>query len=288
MKKLLITVALLAAIPAFAANLGDTAADLQIATWVKGDAVKLEKGKVYVVEFWATWCPPCRKSIPHLTELQKKFKDVTFVGVTDETLEEVKPFVDKQGPEMDYVVAIDNASKTNEGYMAAYGQGGIPTAFIVNKDLQVAWVGHPMVGLDEALAKVVDGSYDVKAAEAERALVKEFEEIAQAGDAAKLHTFAQTAIDKKLSNMMILYQLTYMLFGQENPALENKELALKTAKSAFDIDKGTDPYIIALYAQALQLNGDKAGATEQFKSAIAKAEDPDLKKALEAELAKIQ
>ena len=38
---------------------------------------------IMVVEFWATWCGPCRTSIPHLIELQKKFKDVMFVGISD-------------------------------------------------------------------------------------------------------------------------------------------------------------------------------------------------------------
>ena len=61
----------------FAADLGDEAKPLQISKWVKGKKVNLAKGKgkkVYVVEFWATWCPPCRTTIPHLTELQKKYK----------------------------------------------------------------------------------------------------------------------------------------------------------------------------------------------------------------------
>jgi len=69
-------------------NLVRVAAALKISDWVKGKPVDLAAGKgkqVYVIEFWATWCGPCRTSIPHLTELQKKFKDkgVTFVGVSD-------------------------------------------------------------------------------------------------------------------------------------------------------------------------------------------------------------
>src|SRR6188474_2891254 len=82
-----------------AAELGETAAPLEISEWVKGDAIDLAtaKGKkVLVVEFWATWCGPCRTSIPHLTEMQKKFekRGVVFVGVSDETSAKVKPFVE--------------------------------------------------------------------------------------------------------------------------------------------------------------------------------------------------
>ena len=88
-KTIIIAWALAFATSIFAADLGDEAKALKISDWVKGDAVDLAKGKgekIYVVEFWATWCPPCLTTIPHLTELQKKFKDqgVVVIGVSGE------------------------------------------------------------------------------------------------------------------------------------------------------------------------------------------------------------
>lgn len=152
---------------------GDPAPSLSVSKWVKGTPVKaFEKGKLYVVEFWATWCGPCKVSIPHLTELQKKYKDkVQFVGVSiwESKREDVEPFVAQMGSKMDYTVAIDEvpASDPNgtEGAMAkswmqAAGQNGIPSAFIVNGDGKVAWIGHPME-MDGPLAKVVDGTWDI-------------------------------------------------------------------------------------------------------------------------------
>src|SRR5262245_48165741 len=66
-------------------TIGDKAPALAIEKWVKGTPVEsFQNGKVYVVEFWATWCSPCVAGMPHLTELQKKFKakGVTVIGCT--------------------------------------------------------------------------------------------------------------------------------------------------------------------------------------------------------------
>lgn len=161
-------------------NVGDKAPKLEVKEFVKGDAVKdLAKGKVHVVEFWATWCGPCIATIPHLTELQKKHGDVTVIGVSvfEREPERVKPFVEKMGEKMNYRVAMDavpEGKKADHGAMAknwmdAAGQSGIPAAFVVNRDGVIAWIGHP-AELDKPLADVVANKWDVKA---EIARVKE-------------------------------------------------------------------------------------------------------------------
>src|SRR5262249_55752858 len=64
-------------------GIGDPAPKLEVKSFVKGEPVKeFEPGKNYVVEFWATWCGPCKATIPHLTELQKKHPEVAFIGVS--------------------------------------------------------------------------------------------------------------------------------------------------------------------------------------------------------------
>lgn len=105
------------------------------------------KGKVVVVEFWATWCPPCRKSIPHLVELQKKHKDagLVIVSLTNEPKETVEPFAKEYG--MSYAIGYGSTSAS------AYGVSGIPAAFVVGPDGKIIWAGHPM---DEEFEKAIE------------------------------------------------------------------------------------------------------------------------------------
>jgi thiol-disulfide isomerase/thioredoxin len=160
--------------------MGDAAPALQVQEFVKGEPVKqFEKGKIYVVEFWATWCAPCRESIPHLTKLQQENKGVTFIGVSiDEETGLVKPFVDKMGDKMDYRVAIDSRDGGNarmaQAWLEASGQEGIPAAFVVDGDGRVAWLGHPG-DLEQPLVQIVAGKWDLvaKAAEYKKAKAQE-------------------------------------------------------------------------------------------------------------------
>lgn len=142
-------------------------------TWIQGAPVeKFEKGRVYVVEFWATWCGPCIESIPHINELAQKYKDkVTVIGVSvfengEDIDGQVRAFVKRMGQNMGYTVLTDTAENTMaETWMMAALQQGIPTAFIVDGQGQIAWVGHPME-MDQPLADVVSGTHDVAAARA--------------------------------------------------------------------------------------------------------------------------
>lgn len=168
MKKLIVTLAsaLLCSTVLQAIELGDAAPPLDIKEWVKGSPVDIAAGKgktIYVVEFWATWCGPCITSIPHLTEMQKEFKDkgVVFVGLSDEKSEVVKKFVTKMGDKMDYTVAVDGGN-TYTSYMGGFGVNGIPHAFILDKEGRIVWHGHPMDGLDKVLHEVVEGTFDLK------------------------------------------------------------------------------------------------------------------------------
>lgn len=110
------------------------------------------EGKPLLLEFWATWCPPCRTSIPHLNEIHAKFKDrgLLVVGVTDEPNAVIRKF-QKDVP-MDYAVATDTGGRLNE----KMGVSGIPQAFLVNKSGKIVWEGHPMKLRDEEIEKILE------------------------------------------------------------------------------------------------------------------------------------
>lgn len=109
-------------------------------------------GKPLLVEFWATWCPPCRTSIPHLNQIYAKYKarGLQIVGITDENEATVKKF-QKQIP-MDYSVAINTPGSIYE----QFGVQAIPTAFLVDKSGKIVWTGHPMDLSEGEIQSVLD------------------------------------------------------------------------------------------------------------------------------------
>ncbi len=150
-------------------TIGDVAPTVEIAHFLKGEPVtEFETGNVYVLEFWATWCGPCKASIPHISKLQAEFKDydVTIIGVSDEKLQTVVKFLSKADSEdvlwtdkIQYTLATDPDKTTHKAYMRPAGQQGIPTAFVIGKDSRIEWIGSP-VELDEVLGQVVRDEWD--------------------------------------------------------------------------------------------------------------------------------
>ena len=135
-------------------NGAQAATEIQAAYWLNTDPLSLEglRGKIVVLEFWATWCPPCRTTIPHLAEMYNAYKDkgVALVSLTNEPRETVEPFVEK----MDMPYPVGGGSPSGR----AYGVRGIPHAFIVSPAGKVVWEGHPMGGLAEALEKQLEAT----------------------------------------------------------------------------------------------------------------------------------
>ena len=156
--------ALVTALPEVTLKVGDPAPALKATKWLQGTEVKsFDKGHVYVVEFWATWCGPCIVMMPHMSDLQQEFKGkatlISFTTIDKQNpAEKVAAFVEKRGPKLKYSFAASDTPETNDAWMMASGQSGIPCCFVVDKDTKIAFIGHPMF-LDVVLPKVVAGTW---------------------------------------------------------------------------------------------------------------------------------
>ena len=148
--------------------IGSKAPPIDIEHWLNKDPVeKFEAGKVYVIEFWATWCGPCVASMPHLAELQEEHgNDLVVIGVSDEDPDTIDEFLEREkdgktfGEITDsYWLTTDPDGSVERDYMTASDSRGIPTAFIVGKTGEIEWIGHPC-NMREPIAKIIDGSWN--------------------------------------------------------------------------------------------------------------------------------
>ncbi|HWR17806.1 MAG TPA: TlpA disulfide reductase family protein [Terriglobales bacterium] len=107
------------------ANLDFTLTDLEGKTW----SLKALKGKVVVVNFWATWCPPCNKELPDMQALYEQHKDkgLVVLAITDEDRAKIVPFVEKR--KLTYPILLDNGRKVNDAFQI----DGIPKTFVYDR-----------------------------------------------------------------------------------------------------------------------------------------------------------
>jgi thiol-disulfide isomerase/thioredoxin len=171
-----------------APQVGDKPPAIKVAKWMTQappampGAAGADK-HTFVVEFWATWCGPCIKSIPHLADLHRKHgKDgLVILGISNEDVETVDKFMKKKRPgggtiDMPYSVGIDEDMATNGKWME--GIDGIPHAFIVNKAGDIVWSGHPLdPAFDSALEQTLAGKLDAAAARKQAETDKKFNEL---------------------------------------------------------------------------------------------------------------
>ena len=276
------------ATPSFAAEstgatlkMGDPAPKLQTGKWVQGEPVKeFARGTVYIVEFWATWCGPCKVSIPHLNELHQQFKDKGVVVIGQDCWERddalVEPFVKKMGDQMSYRVAMDDKSDGGRGAMAANwmtaaGQNGIPAAFVVDKQGKIAWIGHPMKLTAAMLEEIIAGKFDL-----EKAAKEQSEERARQQ--------ASQTINRELTSLQS--EFTRQLSDKKWEDAE--ATCAKMEKLAQDLPASAHARLSLLRLQLLLAREDMDGAVKFARETVeANPSDPPIRLSIASRLASI-
>jgi thiol-disulfide isomerase/thioredoxin len=129
---------------------------LQVSNWINADAATLAslKGKIVVLDFWATWCGPCIASIPHTNELAEKYKDkVVFIGVCHPRGgEKMADTVKEKG--IKYPVCLDGEGATAK----AYAVNGFPDYYIIDASGKLAIADCANDSVEKAIEALLKGS----------------------------------------------------------------------------------------------------------------------------------
>ena len=127
--------------------LNEKAPELVVGTWLTKEPDT--EGKFVLIDFWATWCGPCRKAIPELNGIHKEFGDeLVVIGISDESEDKVKNF---DFPAIEYFSAIDTRKRMKDIFKVT----GIPHVVIIDPDGVVRWEGYPFLEGHELSAEVV-------------------------------------------------------------------------------------------------------------------------------------
>ncbi len=127
--------------------LGKKAPALVVEKWLGNKPQTI--GKFLLLDFWATWCGPCRRAIPELNEIHRQLGDrVTVIGISDESEEVVRKMKE---PRIEYAVAIDTKARMKGKLQVT----GIPHVILIDPSGVVRWEGFPLLESDPLTLKVV-------------------------------------------------------------------------------------------------------------------------------------
>lgn len=97
--------------------------------------LKNYRGKVVLIDFWATWCPPCKESLPFLNKMQKKYKNFEVIAINiDDDRAQAQAFLEEQG------LSLNAAYDSSKSVVALYDVPAMPTAYLVDQYGKVRFI----------------------------------------------------------------------------------------------------------------------------------------------------
>lgn len=137
----------------FSQEVGSKAPDISAAD-INGNTIKLSDlgGKVILIDFWASWCVPCKKSMPHLIETYNRLKDSNFTVIAvnlDTDKEKIFEFQKNNELEIPFAIIFDKNSKLP----SIYNVEGMPTTVIIDKQ---GTIRYKEVGYDNEIKEKID------------------------------------------------------------------------------------------------------------------------------------
>ena len=250
-----------------------SAPDINVSQWLGQEVDLMERpGPLIILDLWATWCGPCIKAMPHLSEVGKKHRDrVKIVAMTEEAPEVVTDFIKKNPKLFTFPVALDIKGKTFARYKKAFGFRGIPVTFLIRNG-EVLWHGHPSA-MDKPLEAILDGRWTP----ASSFMAKKIRRVASAYEKAMLSKAPTTAeteamvdvlIEGGAHDPMILNNVSWTLLTEVTPQRRPLADALRLAKAANKHTRGQSHHVRDTLALALYLTGDITGALMHQSKAV--------------------
>lgn len=268
-------------------KLGDPAPPITVKEWIKGKPVNFKAGtNIYVLVF-CTLSRANDLAITNLSSLQKLDQDkgVIVVAISDDPPEQLKAFLQLNGAKMDFTIAADDIRKTTSNYQRVFNQLMLPRAYVVGKDGNVLWYGHPLRdGLDLVVNDITSGRFNLEQTKKEIVANEQMEQYLALArqDDPRTEKVGRIMLTLRTNDAQALCNLAFQIVTA--PFIEKRDVALATAAldRAEQLSTTNTTDIAVERAMLLFQTGKEQEGLAKAKQAMVSAQSEEDKKEVKA------